>query len=412
MIFMHKYIKIAVVGGGASGMMAAICAMQKNTNVTIYEGSERLGKKILSTGNGKCNFSHRDITMPDYYGRHETWLKSAINRFDSEDTVAFFTQLGMLSKAKNGYLYPLSEQASTVLDVLRNKIEHSNITVMTGTKVIDVIKTSKGTFSVLSANSKIEYDKVIIACGGKAAPKTGSDGNGYSLAQKLGHQLTQIVPGLVQLICKEDYFKSISGVRSEGIICISTNKGKLLKEYGEIQFTDYGVSGIPVFQLSRSVNYLLLAQKEVIMELDLLPDYSEKDLEILLLQRRTNNPNTILEEFFTGILNKKLMLLFIKLAGLKPSQQVNNVRKEKLLQVLMFCKQWRIHIIGNKGFDNAQVCAGGIEISQITEYMESKIHAGLYFTGEILDIDGRCGGYNLQWAWTSGYIAGTHAAKE
>ena len=317
-------------------------------------------------------------------------------------------------KEKNGYLYPLSEQAASVLDVLRTELRESGVEVLTECKVNAVSKTDENTFLVCAGERSFVFDRVILACGSKAAPKTGSDGSGYKLARKLGHELIPTVPALVQLRCQEGYLKEVAGVRTDARITVCGYTGEIITERGELQLTDYGISGIPVFQLSRKVNYLLRdmgKNGEVKVSVDLLPDMDEESFVQFIMVRKLLQTDRTVEEFFTGMLNKKLMLLFIKLAGLKRELPVSEVSDEKLEAVFALCKDWQLTVVGSNPYDNAQVCAGGVDTTQVGSNMESKLVPGIYFAGEILDVDGRCGGYNLQWAWCSGYLAGKNAAK-
>ena len=291
--------------------------------------------------------------------------------------------------------------------------------------------------------SVFSFDRVVLACGGKAAPRTGSDGSGHELARQLGHSLVPTVPALVQLKCREEYLKSVAGVRAEARLTVFRKGVPVAEERGELQLTEQGISGIPVFQLSRVVNYILAGGGEaaangqaserkgrrrenlgpnlgteerspgegVEMRIDFLPDYSEEDFRLLCARRELLQGQRTVEEFFTGMLHKKLMLLFARLAGLKVTEDIAVVDKKKVAEVYRLCRDWRVHVVGNNGYDSAQVCAGGIPLEELTESLESRKAPGVYFAGEILDVDGKCGGYNLQWAWCSGYLAGCAAAK-
>lgn len=402
---------IGVIGGGAAGMMAAISAAGQGAKVTILEANDRLGKKILSTGNGKCNLGNERLDPEEYYTGEPEFLVKCLRRFSVDDTVIFFRKIGLLVKSKNGYLYPASEQASSVLDVLRFEVVAAGVEVVTGCRAERIVRDERmGGIQVQGDGKTFVFDRVILAVGGRAAPKTGSDGNGYLLAEQLGHSLVPTVPALVQLKCRESFFKSISGVRAEAELSLMEAGECGTKERGELQITEYGISGIPVFQISRQVNYRLLREKEVEIVIDFLPDYTPEAYEQLYISRVLLQGERTVEEFFTGMLNKKLMLLFIRLAGLKPTEDIETADREKIKQVFALCRRFVVHVTGHNGYDNAQVCAGGIPLTEVTEELESVKAPGVYFAGEILDVDGRCGGYNLQWAWSSGYIAGTAAA--
>lgn len=400
------------MGGGAAGMMAAVTAARQGAEVTVLEGNDRVGKKILSTGNGKCNLGNRKLDLEEYYTEQPKRLQDCLERFGTEDTVSFFQGIGLMVKEKNGYLYPACEQASAVLDVLRYELAALGVRVISGCKVKEILPGQKGgRITVKSESRTFRFDRVVIACGGKAAPKTGSDGSGFKLAEQIGHKLLPTVPALVQLKCSETYLKAVSGVRADALLRLWDGGKCIACERGELQLTDYGISGIPVFQLSRQVNYILQGQKEVEITVDFLPDYGQEEYEALQAGRRLLQNARTVEESFTGMLHKKLMLQFIKMAGLKPGEPVEAADKRSLRKVYELCREWKLHINGHNSYDNAQVCAGGVPLDQVSENLESCRAAGIFFAGEILDVDGKCGGYNLQWAWCSGYLAGKAAAE-
>ena len=407
-------IKIGVIGGGAAGMMAAITAARQGADVTVIEGNERVGKKILSTGNGKCNLGNRKLDVNEYYCKAPVRLEGFLKRFDTDDVISFFQSLGVVLKEKNGYLYPACEQASAVLDALRYEMRSLYVKLVTECRIQSVEQNNEtGKIWVTGSGKSFEFDRVILACGGQAAPKTGSDGSGYKLARQLGHSLEPTVPALVQLKCREDYFKSVAGVRADAHISVYADNTCIAEERGELQITDYGLSGIPVFQISRVVNYILSEQQEVDVVVDLLPDYGPGDYDILRISRDLLiKSDRSVEEYFTGILHKKLMLLFIKLAGLKPGELIQEADPELVKKVYQLCKQWHLKAVGSNSYDQAQVCAGGVPLSEVTDQLESVKVPGIYFAGEILDVDGKCGGYNLHWAWCSGYVAAMAASGE
>lgn len=403
--------KVGVIGGGAAGMTAAVFAARAGAEVTILERNDRVGKKLLVTGNGKCNLGNYHLTMEEYYGNNPKWIEKALQSFGTEETVDFFRGLGLLLKERNGYIYPACEQAAVVLDVLRFELQSLGVEIITECKINSIYKEKEsGKIFLSDGTKKYTFDAVILACGSKAAPKTGSDGSGYKLAKQIGHRIIPTVPALVQLKCSEDYLKAVAGVRADASIKVYDNGECVACERGELQLTEYGISGIPVFQLSRMVNYILRDKPEVAVEIDFLPDYDEDALEKLYCVRNTLQGKRTVEEFFTGMLNKKLMALFIKMAGLKGNALVEQSDKSKIAQVYRLCKSWKVHVNGSNPYDNAQVCAGGVDTAEVSENMESLKMPGVYLAGELLDVDGKCGGYNLQWAWCSGYLAGRAAA--
>lgn len=459
--------KIAVVGGGAAGIVAALTAAKQGAEVTVFERNDRIGKKILATGNGKCNLSNRAMTPDCFHTRDPRKLRHCLEQFGVEETVAFFEGLGLMIKDKNGYLYPAAEQAAVVLDVLRIALAKSRIRVVTEARVTAVTPVGnekkseerqssehggKDRMLQVTCNGQREsFDRVIIACGSKAAPKTGSDGNGYDLAKSLGHRLVEVVPSLVQLRCSDSFCKALAGIRAEACVhiyeqgrgtgpekgqdrkagnreradggsgrelcreCADGGSGReLCRELGEVQLTEYGISGIPVFQLSETVNRRLQAPKHGALTavVDFLPGMDTEEVEQMARERQKMlGQGVTVEEFFTGMLNKKLMLQLIKAAGLNPAAPVEKVPAAQLKKVFHLCKGLEFHIAGHNGFENAQVCGGGVDLREVTQDMESLKVPGVFFAGEILDVDGRCGGYNLQWAWTSGWLAGKGVMK-
>lgn len=432
---------VGIVGGGAAGMMAAIAAAESGARVTLLEGNDRLGKKILSTGNGKCNLGNEKLGVEEYYTSSPAFLADCLERFGTAETVSFFQGIGLMMKSRNGYLYPSCEQASAVLDVLRYEVAAAGVEVVTDCKIERIRRNQRtGKIEVHGRGGDFSFHRVVLACGGKAAPRTGSDGSGHELARQLGHSLVPTVPALVQLKCREEYLKSVAGVRADAKLTVFRTGMPVAEERGELQLTEQGISGIPVFQLSRVVNYILAGSGEfaaigqaserrrhrerenvraeesspgagVEVRIDFLPDYSEEDFRLLCARRELLQGQRTVEEFFTGMLHKKLMLLFVRLAGLRTLEDIAVADRKKVAQVYRLCRDWRVHVVGNNGYDSAQVCAGGVPLDEVTESLESRKAPGVYFAGEILDVDGKCGGYNLQWAWCSGYLAGCAAAE-
>lgn len=385
-------IDVAVVGGGASGIMAAIFAARNGARTAILEKNSRIGKKILSTGNGRCNFTNVNAKAEDYSSQ---FVRCALKRFSPQDVILFFEEIGLLSREETeGRVYPISGQATAVLDVLRLELSRLSVQVITDFDADKILKTGNG-FKIFSKNQVLDAQKVIVATGGMAAPKSGSDGKGYELLQSLGHRKTKLVPSLVQLKTE----RSIGGVRAYGRVTTASGKS----DKGEIQFTNYGISGIPVFGLAKYVN------KGEPVFIDLLPDYTEQEVAEILKRR----PKQTMETYLIGILNKALGQMLLKECGISPlSKSSDTLTASDILKIAQKIKCWRFDVTGTMPWDSAQVTAGGIELAKIDEHsMESKLVKNLYVTGEVLDVDGPCGGYNLQWAWASGCLAGSEAAR-
>ena len=401
---------VAVIGGGAAGMMAAITAAREGVKVTILEHKDRIGKKILSTGNGRCNFTNTYQTPACYRSDNRDFAWNIIQKFNVEKTISFFKELGIYPKDRNGYLYPYSDQAAAILEVLQIEIAKLNICVMTEINVLDIQPVKRG-IRVTTDKKTITVDSVILACGSKAAPVTGSDGSGYQLAKLLGHRIVPVLPALVQLRCAEKFYKSISGVRVQGTVEIYADDISLASDTGEIQLTNYGISGIPVFQVSRYVAKAIYQKQSVTAVLNFMPDMNKDEFLSFLQERITLCPHKTLDEFFTGIFPKKLCELWIRLSRLPKEMRVFDLSGEQLEKLVLLIQHLRTHITETNAFEQAQICCGGVDTTEINpDTLESNYVPGIYFAGELLDVDGICGGYNLQWAWSSGYVAGKEAA--
>lgn len=418
---------IGVIGGGASGMMAAIRAAQLGHQVTIIEHNNRVGKKILATGNGRCNYTNMDMSLRHFHGTDKSFIDSVLKQFDNKRTLEFFDSIGVYPKEKNGYIYPYSEQASAVLDCLRNEIIKLNINVLTECIINDIVKintkethnvidsfTNKPyklsydkSFLIITNKGKLYFDKVILAAGSKASEKTGSDGSGYRIAKAFGHKIKNPLPALCALKCNEDFFKSIAGVRCKANIKLVVDNEVKKTEEGELQITDYGISGIPVFQVSYIAAKALEAKRNVRAIIDFMPDsLNEDELFDIIIKRIKNNPSKIMDELLIGLFNKNLCILFNKLCNINGKESCSMMKSQTIHKLAKLIKSFEVSIRSTNGFENAQVCSGGIKLEDIKSTMESKLCDNLYFCGEIIDVNGDCGGYNLQWAWSSGYVAG------
>ena len=397
---------IIVIGGGASGLAAAICAARQGATVLILERMVRIGKKLLATGNGKCNYTNRFMDVHCYHSRKLSVVENILKVFDEKATESFFEELGILPKAKEGYVYPNSMQAASVLDALRFELERLQVGVVTETEVRAILPKGKG-FWIQGEKETYHCRRVILACGGKASPKLGSNGSGYMLAKALGHRIIPVVPALTGLKAEEKVYKMLSGIRAEASVSLIMDGQIVDKHYGEIQLADYGISGIPVFQLSSQAAYGLLEKRRVQCLIDYFPEMTEEDLMKFLEKRKQQFQGRPAEAFETGLLNRKLIHESMKLAG----GRNNSLPNMKTLAEIL--KHFPATITGSRGYDFAQVCAGGVDLKEIhPENCESLLRPGLYIVGELLDADGICGGYNLQWAWSTGCLAGTAAGKE
>lgn len=395
-------MKIAIIGGGAAGHTAAITAAKRGLNVTVYERCDRAAKKIPATGNGRCNMSNINADVANYHGKNPKFINGVMHKFWVNETLDFFSELGIVAKIEeNGKIFPYSYQASAVSDVLRQEAARLGVKTVCNFEVSELTK-NKDVFYLRSySGEKASADKVILAAGGKASPSLGSNGSGYALAESLGHKTTRLFPSLVQIKTDNTYPKALKGLKFEGSASFY-DKGKRIKtSNGEILFTDYGLSGPPIFNLSR-----LAAERGGEISLDLMPEYSKDEIIKMLTERKY--PQKSLENYFTGMLAKKLGQVLLKACGVAPlSRMSGTLCAKEISAAAEKIKAWRFPVTGTMSWNNAQVTAGGIDTADINPVtLESKITKGLFFAGEIMDIDGDCGGYNLQWAWSSGYVAG------
>lgn len=404
--------RVVVIGGGASGLMAAIIAARNGSDVVILEKMNRVGKKILATGNGRCNISNSLCSSDNYYGQDTEIVKSVFSQFGVSDTLSFFENIGLFIKEESeGKLYPYSDQASSVLDVLRYEIERLGVEVHTETEVNSIKKKSEKFIISSIDGKKFTGDKVILSTGGKASPNLGSNGEGYRLGAKIGHEIIKPIPALVQLKLKADYLKALKGVKFIGRAGILFDDKVIDKEEGEILFTDYGISGPPILQLSRQASEIIEGGQECYISIDMFTSMSKSELYNTLTRRFEAIPYKKIDEGFVGLINKRLINVVIKQLKLDRNKECSSLTKRNINEIVKMFKEWTIPITGTNSWKNAQVTAGGVSTQHIDiNTLESKIESGIYFIGEVVDIDGDCGGYNLQWAWSSGYCAGLYSS--
>ena len=406
-------MKIAVIGGGASGLTAAIVAARNGAEVTICEKMNRVGKKILATGNGRCNYTNMNLSKECYHSKNLNFAEEVMNFFNLDKTLVFFEDLGILPYVdESGKVYPNSLQASSVLDVLRYELKRLNVKEVNDFNVT-ALRKSKDKFSIIG-NDTITADRVILATGGKASPQLGSNGKGYELAKSLGHEIIEPFPALVQLKLSGKYFKRIAGIKFDGIVKAYAGDRLIREEEGEILFTDYGISGPPILQVSRKVIEELNKKNKPFLNIDMFPGYSKLKLYDILQDRfRRINYKTI-EESMIGFINKKLIPVVFYEAGFEDLNKIcGKLNKKEIYKIIDILKEWKFEVIGHNSWQQAQSTAGGIKLSEVNpKTLESLKVKGLYFAGEILDVDGDCGGFNLQWAWSSGYTAGYFSSLE
>ena len=443
----HEIIyDVVIIGGGASGMMASIAAKSQlpEGKVLLLERNDILGRKLLATGNGRCNFTNT-LALPLDYGTSADFTKPAMEQVDPLKVIQLFDSMGVLNRVEDeGRVYPHSGQGATVTQALQRKMEQLGVEIRCGSVVRNV--THSDVFEVsVQGGTKIACEKLIIATGGKAGGQYGSQGDGYQFAKDLGHTMVKVRPALAAVNCRSDeaegrssWKKEWKGVRSQAKVSLwrvalkeeeADPKGTCVAEdRGEVQFTDSGLSGICVFNLSRHIVYtgnMKDGRNETyMMEVDFLPDWTEEQVVSMLERRRYALVEQDADMLLMSVVHGRLingMLEDMGLKGLtivldgveeKAWPDVRNVTDEQIQTLAKLLKGWRFEVEGTKGWNDAQVTAGGIVCDEVDpETMESKIQKGLYLCGEVLDVDGKCGGYNLQWAFASGYVAGEQAGK-
>ena len=408
-------IKIAIIGAGASGLAAAVFASYKaeslgiKADITLFEANSRVGKKILVTGNGRCNFTNENVSATHFRGESD-FAYNVYSRFDSAKAVEFFRTLGLYSKSDaSGRVYPLSLQATSVLDVLRYEISKNSVKEITDTKVTSLKRSGKG----FLINGSFYADKVILATGGKAAPVQGSDGSGFSLLAPFSIDCSLLLPALTPIVC-QDFTKALKGIRAQGTISVKCDGKTVASDTGEIQYTDYGLSGIPSMQVSRYAAKLLAeGRKDVVAVVDSAPAFSCDELKAMLREIVNSHPGFTGEMLLGSIMPKKLGAYLLSEISINPMKETGRLHDAVIDRIVSVVKNKKYKISSVKGFNDAQVTAGGIKAAEINpDTMELKKVKGLYVCGEIVDVDGECGGYNLQWAWSSAFAAGTSVIQE
>lgn len=397
--------KILIIGGGASGMTAALTAAEDPGNsVTLLERQQRVGRKLLATGNGRCNLTNTGASPDNYHGEQPEFVLPALEKFPPHSAMEFFGSLGLITVTEpGGRVYPLSDSANSVVDVLRFALEQADVKIVSSCPVRELIYCS-GRYTAVTDNERFEADKVIVACGGAAGAKLGGVFDGYELMKSLGHRRTKLYPSLVQIITESDYPRALKGVRADADIRLYSAGELIAHSEGELQFTDRGVSGPAAFDISRAAS---TAGESAYLCISFLREYSADRVFELLKMRCRRFPSLPASELFTGMLHNRLGRMVVKYSAINTASALSELSEDDLRRAAASCTDFRLKLRGTEGFDNAQVTAGGLKTEEFDpETMESRLHPGLFACGELLDVDGDCGGYNLQWAWASGRLAG------
>ena len=397
-------MKVLILGGGASGLMAALSAAQdKQNTVTVLERQSRVGRKLLATGNGRCNLTNLDLSPEHYHGQDAIFARAALSQFDGKATLEFFYALGLLTTAEpSGRVYPLSDQANSVLDVLRFAAAQAGGQLVCGFDAQSGEKKDRGYQAAGADGSTYFGDKLIVACGGCAGKALGGTMSGYELLAQLGHSRTALHPSLTQIRTDPAPIRGLKGVRADCRMRLRADGRTMQEDAGEVQFTETGVSGPVAFALSRAAGQ---AQASELL-LDFLRDYPAPQVRTLLQARREAFPALAGEELLSGMLHPRLGRTLCHACGLgtQPLASVSDAALDALVNAI---KYFSLPVTGGSGFESAQVTAGGVRTAEFrADTLESRLAPGVFACGEVLDIDGDCGGYNLQWAWSSGYVAG------
>ena len=402
---------IAIIGGGASGMAAALAARESLDNrVVLIERQNRVGRKLLATGNGRCNLTNEYADLSRYHGENVPFIAPAMDRFPPAETLAWFRELGLVTRTEtaSGRVYPITDAASSVVDALRLALEARGVELICGCEIAELRREDDGFILTSTLTDTISCHKVIVACGGTAGAKLGGTKAGYELLSSMGHGRTALRPSLVQLRTENTYTRSMKGVRTQAKLTLERDGRALAFAQGEIQFTDYGITGPAVYDLSRAASF---AGEGCTVCLRLLPELDKADLMDYLRTKRDSFPNYKAEHLLSGALHNSIARAILRRAEIPAETRLWSLSDKTLSLIREYIVRFELPLLGTQGFEDAQVTAGGTDTLLFDpDTMESLLVPGLYACGEVLDIDGDCGGFNLQWAWSSGRLAGLAAA--
>ena len=408
--------KVAVVGGGAAGMMAAVFAARNENEVYLYEKNEKLGKKLFITGKGRCNLTNT-ADMEELFAAvvsNPKFLYSSFYSFTNEQTIAFFEKLGVKTKVeRGGRVFPVSDHSSDVIRGLERELNRLGVHIVLNTEVKELLAVNGSVRGLLLASGKrTDADAVIVAAGGLSYPSTGSTGDGYRMAESCGHKITPLSPALVPMEVKEWYAKELMGLSLRNIgITITDGSKKLYQDFGEMLFTHYGVSG-PVILSASSITGSRLKEKELTLHIDLKPALTKEQLDKRVLREFESNHNRQFKNAVAGLFPAKLLPVMVDLSGIPEEKRVNEITKEERKKFTDLIKDFTMTLTGLRSYSEAIITRGGISVKEIDPgTMESKLIKGLFFAGEVLDLDAVTGGFNLQIAWSTGFLAGAHAGQ-
>lgn len=406
---MKKNYEKIIIGGGASGMVAAISSKRAKLDTLIIESKDILGKKIYSTGNGRCNYTNENQDVSNYYCKEKSFVTNALNKFSEKDTINFFRDLGVEPISNDGYIYPRSYQAKSLVNALTDEIKHLGIDVLLNTKIKEVEKINEGFRIVTENNDVVETKNIIVATGLKGSAFAKEECLVEKICNKFSVKYNEILPALVKLKVDNEHWKSLAGVRAKGKASILVNGVVESSEYGEIQFTEDSISGIPIFQLSSIASKAIRKNKKVEIIVNFLYDIETEKQNIgdYLNSQKTKVGYKKAKNFLSGLLNDKIAVFLLRQTRILENIKAKEIEDEKFNALVQNIRSFKVKIVKPYDYLSAQTCTGGVDVEELDENMQCKKLRGLFFIGEAIDVDGKCGGYNLQWAWTSGYIAGS-----
>lgn len=410
--------KCVIIGGGPAGITAAIVAARNGAKVTILEKKNELGKKILISGNGRCNLSNQDVSWENYHGKFPKFSASVFSQFSNSDTFDFFHSLGVETKVEDkGRVFPLSDQADSVLDVLTYELENLGVEILFQSKVTEIKKVGDEFVTHLFNGKVLQSDKLIIATGGKTYSTLGSSGDGYSFAKEFGHTIEDLYPvssGLDVDSPLKSLVNKLQGVKIEAGVSAYDGEKKLSEDTGTVLFTHFGLSAWAIMRLSFDISRILNLENKSSVDvfLDFFPQYDKNSLDSILKERWEENPKKSLGFSFVGLMQKKIAPAILEFAGYDVTRKAGEISKADRLAIVDLLKKYKFKVVSVRSWDEAQFTMGGVSVTEINpKTMESKLVPGLHFCGEVVDITGDSGGYNLQWAWSSGYVAGKAASN-
>ncbi len=404
--------KVAIIGGGASALMAALFAARSGANVTIYEHNNGVGKKILASGNGRCNIINTTASHEDYAGNDPHFVTYALKQMSFHYFEKLCLSIGLLLDVKeDGRCYPLSNEAKSVLIALKSAVSDAGVTILTESAVTALTKEANG-FAVTSQQTKHHYDRILIATGSEAAPQLGATGDGYAFARTFGHEIIPTYPSLVQLHLGSKHPPKMAGVKTVADVSLFIDGKKEMSVTGDILFASYGISGLAILDISQCASYALLHKQRVSLSLNLLPQFDRQSLTNTLNTLFASVPTQSIQNALCGLLPAKIVTYLLEDATIALTTRVSALNPKEVKKLVHLIGEWKFEVTDTHGFKHAEVSGGGVSTAQVNnKTMESKLVEGLYFAGEVLDVVGKRGGYNFNFAWASGMIAGKEMAK-